>query len=152
MTTTIVTKKKPLPGQTNLFGGPPVPPPPIAVPVPSVQQLLDARPIKPRRKRGAPGPADIETAARDEALEALDAARADLIAEARKIAHQLARQRGRVTSVEVFQAMYSYGYEDKLRAVDGRFMGCVFRTGEWVRVKWESTGSHKRPVAVWTLA
>lgn len=144
---------KPLPGQTNLFGGAPVPPPPIAVPVLSVQQVLDARIIKPRRKRGAPGPADVESAARDEALDALEAARAALVKEAHKIAVQLARQRGRITSVEVWHALIAYGYEDQLKGYDPRWLGCVFRSGKgWARVGWESTGSHKRPVAIWKLA
>jgi hypothetical protein len=143
---------KPLPGQTQLFGGAPVPPPPIAVPVPSVKQLLDARPLKPRRKRGVPGPADVESAARDEALDALEAVRAALVAEAHKIAVQLARQRGRVTSVEVWHAMIAYGYEEQLKGYDPRWLGCVFRAGKgWQRAGWEPTGSHKRPVAIWTL-
>lgn len=142
------------PNQMGLFDAPkPEAPTPIAVPAPpTVAERLAARPLKPRRKRGSPGPADMESAARDEVLDALDAARGALVAEARKIAHQLARQRGRITSVEVFQAMHAFGYEDQLKEVDARFMGCVFRTAEWRRVGWESTGSHKRPVAIWSLA
>lgn len=152
-----MNKTKPLPGQTPLdFARPseaPSPPPPIATPVFGVQQVIAARPIKPRRKRGAPGPADVESAARDEALDALEAARAALVAEAHKIAVQLARQRGRVTSVEVWHAMIAYGYEDQLKGYDPRWMGCIFRAGKgWERAGWESTGSHKRPVAIWRLA
>jgi len=147
-----MTKKKPLPGQTSLFGAPPVPPPPIAVPAPpTVAERLEARPLKPRRKRGSPGPADMESAARDEALDMLDAARSRLIAEARKIVRQLVQQRGRVTSVEVFQVMRSYGYDAEIDAVDSRWMGCVFKSCGLVEAGWENTGSHRRPVRIWAV-
>jgi len=90
---------------------------------------------------------------RDDALDALEAARAALVAEAHKIAVTLARQRGRVTSVEVWHAMLAYGYEEQLKGYDPRWMGCIFRAGKgWERDGWESTGSHKRPVAIWKLA
>ena len=146
-----------LPGQLGIdFTQPPapaIPPalPPIAVPArPTTDEVLAARTVKPRRRVGAPGPADVETARRDDVLDALEEVRQGLVREAKKIAVQLARQRGRVTSVEVWQAMLAYGYEEQLKGYDPRWMGCVFRTG-WVRDGYESTGSHKRPVAIWRL-
>jgi len=141
----------PLPGQTALFPAPPAPQP-IAVPArPTTAEVLAARVIKPRRRRGAPGPADVEGAMRDDALDALEAARAALVAEAHKIAVQLARQRGRVTSVEVWHSLLAYGYEEQMKGYDARWLGCVFRRG-WRRIGIEPTGSHKRMVSVWTLA
>jgi hypothetical protein len=140
--------------QLGLFTRPPIPAPaPIAVPsIPSLEERIKVRALKPRRKRGSPGPQDVETAARDEALDALEAARDALIIEARKVAHQLVRQRGRITSIEVFQALRAYGYDTQIDKYDPRWMGCVFRTDEWERIGFEPTGSHKRPVAIWKLA
>lgn len=128
-------------------------PAPIAVPATAtVEDRLQARaPLRPRRKKGSPGPQDIESAARDEALDRLEEAREALIAEAKKVARTLALQRGRITSVEVFQALRAFGYDEALDNADPRWMGCVFRGDGWKRVGWEATGSHKRPVAVWTL-
>jgi hypothetical protein len=126
-------------------------PPPIAIPArPTADEVLAARTVKPHRKRGCPGPADVETARLNDVLDALEAARAALITEAHKIAVQLARQRGRVTSIEVWHTMLAYGYEEQLKGYDPRWIGCVFRRG-WVRDGFESTGSHKRPVSVWRL-
>lgn len=107
--------------------------------------------LTPKRKTGSPGPSDLEQAGRDQALDRLQQWRAGLVEVARDIAIRLARQRGRVTSVEVFAEMRAQGYDDALDAVDPRWMGAVFNEDIWSREGWETTGSHKRPVAIWSL-
>ena len=93
-----------------------------------------------------------QAAARDAALDTLQATRGGLIEAAHRIALQIAKERGRVTAVEVFHEMHRQGFTERLGLVDGRWMGAVFRAqgGLWKRVGWEPTGSHGRPVAVWT--
>lgn len=111
------------------------------------------RKMTPRRRRGSPGPPDVEAAARDAALAVLAERRAGLVAEARAIAIQIAKDRGRVTSVEVFATMRAFGYDEQLDAVDPRWIGCIWREELlWERVGFEGTGSHKRPVSIWRLA
>ena len=93
---------------------------------------------------------DLEALQRDEALDLLQASRAELIAEARTIADIIHRQNGRVTAVEVLAFMGELDEtKRRLRIVDRRFVGVVFRKG-WKRIGYENAGSHKRPVSVWT--
>lgn len=107
--------------------------------------------LVPKRKLGSPGPAQTERLARDEALDKIQRYRSALCEVARDIAIRLARQRKRVTSVEVFAEMRAQGYDEALDAVDPRWMGAVFNEDIWQREGWETTGSHKRPVAIWAL-
>jgi hypothetical protein len=106
---------------------------------------------KPTRKLGSPGPEQLETKGRDAALDVLADKRADLIEIARDVAIRLARRRHRVTSVEVFAALRAQGYDKSLDAADPRWMGVVFREPIWERQGFETTGSHRRPVAIWKL-
>lgn len=107
--------------------------------------------LVPRRKRGSPGPDHLETMGKDSALDNLEASRIGLVEIGRSVAIQLAMNRKRITSVEVFSALRAYGYDDALDAADPRWMGVVFREDIWQREGWETTGSHKRPVAIWSL-
>jgi hypothetical protein len=116
---------------------------------PALQRSLAG--LKPRRKLGSPGPQDLEGEARDIALDRIAKWRTGLVAIARDVAVQIARQRHRVTSVEVFAEMRAQGYDEALDAVDPRWMGAVFNEEIWSREGWETTGSHKRPVAIWSL-
>lgn len=93
---------------------------------------------------------DLETLQRDHALDLLAAARADLIAEARVVADLIHREHGRVTAVEVLRFMGQLDETGlRTRLIDRRFVGVVFRKG-WKRIGYEPTGSHKRPVSIWT--
>lgn len=85
---------------------------------------------------------------RDIALGRVEAAHAADVRVATELAIGLARERGSVTSVEVWAELARRGH-----TLDGdpRWMGAVFRRG-WRRVGWDITGSHGRPVARWTLA
>lgn len=107
--------------------------------------------LQPKRKLGSPGPPGAEEAARDAALDNLEAYRGALCEVGRETAVELAQQRGRVTSVEVFSEMRARGYDEAMDAVDPRWMGVVFREKIWRRHGWEQTGSHRRPVAIWEL-
>ncbi len=89
---------------------------------------------------------------RDQALERLERSRAELIEIARTVAITLWAMNGRVTSTEVLAALRDQGYGVWIDSVDKRFMGAVFRPKSgWVRVGWEHTGSHGRPVAIWKM-
>ena len=107
--------------------------------------------LTPKRKLGSPGPEGRETDAREAALDNLDRYRVGLVEIAREIAVRLAQRRSRITSVEVFAEMRAQGYDEALDAVDPRWMGAVFREEIWFREGWETTGSHRRPVAIWSL-
>lgn len=107
--------------------------------------------LTPTRKPGSPHGSAAEGATRDAALGNLAAYRGDLCETGREIAIELAQQRGRITSVEVFAEMRARGYDEALDAVDPRWMGVVFKEDIWRRQGWEQTGSHKRPVAIWGL-
>lgn len=86
--------------------------------------------------------------ARDTALDRLETTRADLIKVADKLAREIARRTGQVTSVDVFREMRGLGYQ--LDGYDPRWMGAVFRAGKgWQRVGLRADGSHSRPVSVW---
>lgn len=88
---------------------------------------------------------------RDAALALLARTRQELIKAARISARRIYRYKGSVSSTDVFELMESNPYwAAKLAGVDRRFMGAVFgRSSGWVRVGWEMTGSHARPVAIW---
>lgn len=107
--------------------------------------------LTPKRKLGSPGPPLNEAEARDTALDNLEAYRGALCEVGRETAVELAQQRGRVTSVEVFAEMRARGYDEAMDNVDPRWMGVVFRESIWKRRGWEQTGSHRRPVAIWEL-
>ncbi len=93
---------------------------------------------------------DLETAARDAALDLLEEHRAPLIEIARAVAQELAIRHGRVTSPDVVQELRARGYGDMIDAVDKRFMGAVFRSGNgWERIGFENLGSHRQPISVW---
>lgn len=115
------------------------------------QQLFLPPRLQPKRKLGSPGPKGVEEAARDSALDNLEAYRGALCEVGRETAIELAQQRGRVTSVEVFSEMRARGYDEAMDSVDPRWMGVVFREKIWRRRGWEQTGSHRRPVAIWEL-
>ncbi len=98
----------------------------------------------------------FEQHARDMALDALANTRARLVAAARRVAVEMARDLGRVSSPEVLAELRDRGYGPELDRVDARFMGVVFRPAKgwpvrWRRMGWEPGGSHCRPVAVWQL-
>lgn len=86
--------------------------------------------------------------ARDRALDLLEAHRGPLVSAARRIAIEIERTLGRVSSPEVLRELRRRGYD--IDSSDRRFMGAVFREG-WVRIGWEPTGSHCRPVPIWKL-
>ena len=91
--------------------------------------------------------------ARDTALDMLEQARSGLITAAKTQASIIYLTNGRVTSVEVTEAMRAAGHGAAMAGVDPRWMGAVFRSGTgWVRIGWEPTGSHSRPVAIWGRA
>ena len=91
-----------------------------------------------------------EGQARDQALLRLHEAREHLIAAAKDVARRIAKDRNRVTSVEVLATMHE---DPELHAEmarhDPRWVGCVFRGPEWRTCGWEREGSHRRPVRVW---
>lgn len=92
-----------------------------------------------------------ETRERDAALNLLEQIREELVVKAKAIAVRIAHVQGRVTSVEVSRELWR-DYPEAMQGVDARFLGCVFRDGgQWERLGWESTGSHRRPVAIWRL-
>lgn len=90
-----------------------------------------------------------EREARDLALDMLERTRAELIAIGKAAAVVLVARNGKVTSTDVRKYMVERGYGDKMAKVDPRWLGTLFRRG-WTRVGYETTGSHGRPVSVWT--
>ena len=93
-----------------------------------------------------------EAGKRDAALDLLQAQRSEIIGVALVIARRIAKRRGRVTSVQVFEQLRADGWGPRMMKLDPRWMGPVFRAGNgWVRDGYENTGSHKRPVAVWRI-
>lgn len=91
----------------------------------------------------------MEMRGRDAALDLFETFRPQLLAEARTIALQFAKEKGRVTSSEVIERMVAK-FPQAMASVDHRFMGGVFRGG-WERIGFEPSGSHCRPVSVWKL-
>ncbi len=78
-------------------------------------------------------------------------ARALLIRDATEIMREILRERGRVTSTDVRARMVERGLIHRERAfgLDPRWIGAVFIGAGLVRVGWEATGTHGRPVAIW---
>lgn len=99
---------------------------------------------------------DREAHARDVALDRIEWSRAKLVKHGRAVAVTLCARNGRVTSTEVMtemmrQAKDDAGLAEELDGADPRWLGAVFRGGTgWRRIGWDHSGSHKRPVAVWT--
>jgi hypothetical protein len=89
----------------------------------------------------------LEMLEREKVLDKLDRSYERVVRDAKIVAREIAKAKGRVTSVEVLAELRQRGYSD-LR--DTRWLGCIFRRG-WRRIGWEPTGSHCRPVAIWTL-
>lgn len=87
---------------------------------------------------------------RDDALNLIERNRALLVQEGKRIAEEIARRTGSVTSNRVFQELVNRGYGELLEAVDRRFMGAVFRKG-FERVGYINQGSHGRPQSIWRL-
>lgn len=95
---------------------------------------------------------NLEKAKRDAALDGLERTRRFLIIEAKRIAHEIAKENGTVTSPRVVRKMLELGYEDELNSVDRRFMGAVFRDSEtWQRIGFENKGSHAGLNSIWKL-
>jgi hypothetical protein len=97
---------------------------------------------------------DTEAQARDAALDALAAARAELVAWGRTIAIALCVRNGHVTSTEVKAALtrlanFDPRLSELLDTCDPRWMGVVFRGKDWVQDGWDDSGSHKRRVPIW---
>lgn len=93
----------------------------------------------------------FEAQGRDQALNLIEHHRSDIVGMARAIAADIDSVRKRVTSPEVLAELRRLGYSQALDQYDRRFMGAVFRAGSgWKRIGWEPTGSHCRPVAIWT--
>ena len=92
-----------------------------------------------------------EAEQRDVALALLEQHRATAIRLGRRAAEFIYAERGRVTSVEVLAHLRAQGHGPMIDGLDARWMGAVFRSGSgWRRVGWEPTGSHCRPVAIWS--
>lgn len=94
--------------------------------------------------------------ARDVVLEKVEGAHRGLVQLAGNIARKLAIKNGRVSSPEVWRALWDKAAHDEelrqeLEKADPRWMGAVFNHYRWHRVGWEANGSHKRPVSVWEL-
>jgi hypothetical protein len=116
----------------------------------------DDPPSKPKLKAGE-DPTEEEK--RDEGIDRVSGKYSDLVAAGFPIALKICAEKGRVTSTEVKEAMEADPrYATRMAWVEPggkeperRWLGQVFRRGQgWKRVGWESTGSHARPVAIWT--
>lgn len=97
---------------------------------------------------------------RDEVLAAQKIRRAYLVSIATKIAIKIASADGAVSSPKVWKALYARARRSKnfsaiLHDADPRWMGIVFASGDWMRLRWETgnkilpKASHNRPVSVW---
>lgn len=100
-----------------------------------------------------------EESKRDDGIDRVSGKYADLVAAAIPIALRICAEKGRVTSVEVGAEMEADSrYAARMAWVppgkkepERRWLGAVFRRGNgWKRIGFESTGSHARPVAIWT--
>jgi hypothetical protein len=81
----------------------------------------------------------VTTKSKEEALDLLAHARADLLVKARKFALQLAQSRGEICALEVRIAMEKRGLlTSGEMALDGRWIGVLFSD----RRTWEGTGRH----------
>lgn len=86
--------------------------------------------------------------ARDEALGALEIARAEWLAKARRIAHWLGKD-GRIVTCDDVRKLRPIPKE-----IDGRVMGAVFKKSDWEKVGYTQTAvktSHARPIAQFRL-
>jgi hypothetical protein len=91
-----------------------------------------------------------EAVKRDEALAKHELHRQDLITAARRIAIEICRAAGEVTSPQVVEQLnQDPTYREQMRKVDKRFMGAVFRSNLWRRARFEPLGSHCQPISVW---
>jgi hypothetical protein len=105
-----------------------------------------------------PLPPLTEAAARDAALDLLEATRLDLVMLAHDIALRIWHQKGEVTATQVWLELDKLAAQDpglrcSLDSKDPRWMGAVFRTSRgWVHLRLEisGSGSHKRRNPVWT--
>ena len=104
-------------------------------------------------------PKPTEEQKRDEGIDQVSGKYLDLVAAGFPIALQICAEKGRVTSVEVGAAMEADSrYATRMAWVapgktepERRWLGAIFRRGNgWKRIGFESTGSHARPVAIWT--
>lgn len=93
---------------------------------------------------------DFEGAERDASLALLRKYRANLISRGKVIARELAKKNGEVTSPEVLEILKQES-PNEVAAVDARFMGPVFVSDEWERIRFANKGSHKQPISVWRL-
>lgn len=84
---------------------------------------------------------------RDVALALLEDYREDKIEMCYQIARRIAREEGKVSSTDVLLFVKK---NDLLNGSDARLLGPVFRRAGWKAIGWENSGSHGRPVKVWT--
>ncbi len=108
--------------------------------------------LLPKKLRGRSEEAD----GRDVGLARTGGANHDLIVIAQKIARKIAKANGTVSSPEVWSELWDLaanddGLKSRLEEADPRWMGVVFVHRQWRRLRWDSKGSHKRPVSVWEL-
>lgn len=98
-----------------------------------------------------------EVQKRDQALALVEGANSALVEEARRVAMLIWKENGRVTSTEVLARMsldprYAETIAEGKKATHkNRWMGPVFKAKQgWVKLGYESKGSHARPVVIWT--
>lgn len=95
-------------------------------------------------------PPQTEAAKRDAVLDRYEDTRETLLEAGRRTALALCGEHDGITSVMVLARLRADGWGAQLDAVDSRWAGGVFRTGQgWKRVGYRPDGSHCRPVAVW---
>ncbi len=86
---------------------------------------------------------------RDQAIEAVQSGSEGWVESAKALAVSIARERGVVSSDEVWEQM------EAPANADPRIMGAVFRHGSWRRVGFKQSARpccHQRPIAVWELS
>lgn len=86
---------------------------------------------------------------RDEALDALEKHRAEMVAAGRSIAAELVRRDGTTCAPRVLKEMRARGYEVEKRPM---WAGCLFRGAGWRKTGVVvHEGSHRRPAPLWEL-
>lgn len=86
---------------------------------------------------------------RDEALDALEKHRAEMVATARLIAAALAHRDGSTCAPRVLKEMRARGLNIEKRPM---WAGCIFRGAGWQKTgKFVHEGSHHRPAPLWEL-
>ncbi len=101
-----------------------------------------------------------EKATRDKIIAAHKIMRAYLVGIATKIAIKIAHFEGEVSSPKVWKALHARAKRSKkfyavLHEADPRWMGVVFSSRNWMRIRWEigdkkePKASHNRPVSIW---